>query len=358
MMRAFLSQSQWKTTLLMVLITIPATAMGQTQGDMTVNAATTVLNEVMSIPAKQIPQRLLKEARGIAIVPGVMKGGFVVGIRHGRGVALIKDDAGNWHQPTFISLTGGSVGWQAGIQSTDVVLVFKTSRSVNNLMNGQLKIGVDAAVAAGPVGREAGAATDSGLSAEIYSYSRSRGLFAGVSLEGSGLQVDHLADRAFYRSDAAGNPTVLPQSAVRLMDRVGQISGSRTLEAVSTSPASTQPLPMNFASQSEPVRRQLVASWEQLTQLLDVEWKAYTALPPALVAGQTTVQIRELNDVLQRYSSIASNPQYAALAQRHEFATTYQLLREYVTLQSSEAKRLTLPPPPAVNNAGVSRGRY
>ena len=146
-----------------------------------------------------------------------------------KGVMLVKDDAGSWHQPAFITMSGGSVGWQAGIQSTDVVLVFKTRSSVNNLMNGRLKIGVDAAAAAGPVGREATAATDASLSAEIYSYSRSRGLFAGVSFEGSGLQVDHLAERAYYRSDAAGNHTTLPESAVQLMNRVAQYSGAQAV---------------------------------------------------------------------------------------------------------------------------------
>ncbi len=359
-MRALFSKSPWASVFLMVLAALPAVANGQTQGDMTVAAAVIVLDDVMSIPGKQIPQRLINEAHGVAIIPGVVKGGFVVGVRHGRGVVLVKDDAGNWHQPTFITMTGGSVGWQAGIQSTDLVLVFKSRSSVNNLMSGQLKIGVDAAAAAGPVGREAEAATDVRLAAEIYSYSRSRGLFAGVSLEGSGLQVDHLANRAYYRSDAAGNPTMLPESAVRLMDRVAHYSGSGTIVAAPNVPTSPppQPLPQGpVSSQSEAVRQQLVASWTQLSVLLDDQWKAYLALPAGLVTGQQTASAEELEAALRRYAAIANNPQYASLVQRQEFATTYQLLRQYATVRSTEAKRLNLPPPPT-NNADVLRGRY
>jgi hypothetical protein len=257
------------------------------------------------------------------------------------------------------------VGWQAGIQSTDLVLVFKSPNSVNNLMSGRLKIGVDAAAAAGPVGREAAAATDARLAAEIYSYSRSRGLFAGVSLEGSGLQVDHLADRAYYRSDSAGNPTVLPQSAVQLMNRVAQYSGSSTVATAGPTTAAPLPGATPLASATPPVappseatRQRLVAAWTQLSQLLDDQWQSFTALPAGLVSGQAAVSPQELNAVLQRYVSIANSPQYAALAQRPEFATTYQLLREYVTLQSTGAAQLTLPPPPTLNEASAPRGRY
>src|SRR5215470_10981392 len=145
---------------------------------------------------------LLSEAQGVAIIPDVTKIGFIAGVRRGHGVVMVRDAEGEWSLPQFITLTGGSVGWQAGIQGTDVVLVFKTKKGVEGLMRGKFTIGADASVSAGPVGRDAEAATDTQLKAEILSYSRSRGLFAGVSIDGSALEVDQRAHVAFY-----GSPT-------------------------------------------------------------------------------------------------------------------------------------------------------
>ena len=134
----------------------------------------------MAIPGRQIPETLLAEAQGIAIVPNVIKVGFVAGIRWGHGVVMVRDAEGEWSLPQFVTLTGGSVGWQAGVQGTDVVLVFLTKKSVEGLWRGKFTIGADASVAAGPVGHDAAAATDARLRAEILSYSRSRGLFIGL----------------------------------------------------------------------------------------------------------------------------------------------------------------------------------
>src|SRR5207253_1884276 len=121
------------------------------------------------------------------------------GARYGRGIVMVRDERGYWRPPAFVTLAGGSFGWQIGLQVTDIVLVFKTRSSVDGLMRGKFTLGADAAAAAGPVGREAAAATDAELRAEIYTYSRSRGLFAGVSLDGSVLSVDHTANAAFYQ---------------------------------------------------------------------------------------------------------------------------------------------------------------
>lgn len=163
-----------------------------------VESATEVVEKIMEIPEKAIPPALLAGARGIAIVPGVIKVGFVVGGEYGHGVLVVRNKEGGWSDPAFVTLASGSVGWQIGAQSTDFVIVFKTPRSIEGIMKGKYTLGADASVAAGPVGRKAEAATDVQLKAEIYSYSRSRGLFAGVSLEGSALQMDDEADAAFY----------------------------------------------------------------------------------------------------------------------------------------------------------------
>ncbi len=168
----------------------------------TVEASCEVVDALAGIPLKGIPPSLFKDAQGVAIFPGVIKAGFVVGGRFGRGVFLVREMGDSWSPPKFVSIAGGSFGWQVGAQSTDLVLLFKTRASVDRILKGKAKLtlGADVAVAAGPVGRQAEAATDAQLRAEIYSYSRSRGLFAGLALEGAALLVDSAATDEYYRS--------------------------------------------------------------------------------------------------------------------------------------------------------------
>ncbi len=168
----------------------------------TVNQAISVLDKIMEIPESAIPPSLLSNAYGIAIIPGVIKGAFIFGGRYGEGVLMVRDSGGGWSNPTFLSIGGGSFGWQIGGQSTDVILVFKSPRSIENIKKGKFTLGADAAVAAGPVGRRVEGATDVMLKAEILSYSRSRGFFAGVSLEGSVLNILWEDNTAYYGRDS------------------------------------------------------------------------------------------------------------------------------------------------------------
>jgi len=157
-----------------------------------------VLNEIMQAPDKAVPQDLLRDAKAIAVIPDMIKAGFIFGGRRGEGLISVKTREGTWSNPSFITMTGGSIGFQAGVSSTDVILVFRTQRGVDSIVNGKFTLGADASAAAGPVGRTATAATDTQLKAEIYSYSRSRGLFAGVALDGSALRIDYDANAAIY----------------------------------------------------------------------------------------------------------------------------------------------------------------
>ena len=179
-----------------MLSAAPAPAAGKESARVT--AATEVMKQIMEIPEKSIPPALLADAQALAIIPGVIKLGLVVGGQYGRGVLVVREKDGSWSETVFVTLTSGSVGWQIGAESTDFILVFKDRKSIDGVMKGKYTLGADAAVAAGPVGRRAAAATDVKLAAEIYSYSRNRGLFAGVSLEGSALQVDDAANATFY----------------------------------------------------------------------------------------------------------------------------------------------------------------
>jgi lipid-binding SYLF domain-containing protein len=170
-----------------------------------VTSAIQVMNEIMTIPEGGIPDSLLRDAAGIAIFPGLLKAGFILGARYGEGVLLVRNQDRTWSNPVFYRLMGGSIGWQIGAQSTDIILVFRTIRSMDAITGGKFTLGADASVAAGPVGRHAEASTDVLLRAEILSYSRTRGLFAGVSLEGAAVQVDYGSTETFYNM-----PSVMP----------------------------------------------------------------------------------------------------------------------------------------------------
>jgi lipid-binding SYLF domain-containing protein len=163
-----------------------------------VGDAADVLEQLLRIPEKTVPPALLSNAYAVAVIPNVMKAAFGLGVRRGKGIIVVRQDDNSWSNPAFVAITGGSVGWQIGAQSTDIILVFKTRKGVEGIENGRLTLGADAAIAAGPVGRQTGIATDIEFKAEVYSYSRSRGLFAGVSLEGTGVTMDRKANAAFY----------------------------------------------------------------------------------------------------------------------------------------------------------------
>jgi lipid-binding SYLF domain-containing protein len=164
----------------------------------TVEMAAETVRALSEIPLKGIPRTLLGDAAGVAIVPQVVKIGLVVGKRFGRGVVLVHEPNGAWSNPIFVTLDGAGIGGQAGIEKTELVLIFKSRRSLDKALQGKLALGGDASIAAGPIGREAEIAGDRRLKADILSYSRSKGLFAGLSLEGSGLKIDVRANDVFY----------------------------------------------------------------------------------------------------------------------------------------------------------------
>lgn len=158
-----------------------------------------MLSEIMSAPDRGIPRAILDKAEAIVVFPSVLKGGFVFGGHRGRGLISVRDRAQHrWSPPAFLTLTGGSFGLQIGGQAVDVVLVVMNRRGVERLLANQFKMGADSAVAAGPVGREAEASTDLQMRAEILSYSRARGLFAGLTIKGSVVKADLDANARFY----------------------------------------------------------------------------------------------------------------------------------------------------------------
>jgi len=218
--------------------------------------ATEVLEEVQGMPDQRVPDVLLSRAYGIAVIPDVTKVAFIFGGRHGNGVLVVRDKLTSpWSNPTFVSITGGSWGLQAGAQSSDIILVFTTKTGVEGIAGGKLTLGADASVATGPVGRQGSAATDLNFNAEIYSYARTRGLFGGIALDGSVISIDGSANAAFYGKRGvtateifSGQSPTAPPAAQRFLTRLAQLTRS----PVRGSPAPQADMPAAAGAQAAP----------------------------------------------------------------------------------------------------------
>jgi lipid-binding SYLF domain-containing protein len=187
-----------RLALLLLTLCFATIAVAAPTEDERARNAVRVLTDIQEIPESAIPDKLFDEARAIVVVPDTLKVGLVLGGRRGHGLVSVKNPDGTWSSPSFVKLTGGSIGFQAGVQSADVVLVFRGERGLESIVNGKVTLGADAGVAAGPVGRNAATATDGQLKAEIWSWSRARGLFAGIALDGAVLSIDDAANQLIY----------------------------------------------------------------------------------------------------------------------------------------------------------------
>jgi SH3 domain-containing YSC84-like protein 1 len=220
-----------KTLLLISLVILflrPAVVSASDRDDdlSRIENATRVFQEIMSAPDKGIPNGILESAKCIAIIPGDKKFAFVFGGSYGRGVATCHTAHG-WSAPMFVAVDGGSVGYQIGGSSTDLVMIFMNDHALQSLLGDKFKLGADASVAAGPVGRNAAAGTDIRMNAEILSYSRTKGVFAGVSLDGAVVQADKSGDRAMYgdevnRHEILSGKVSVPESARPLVREIGR----------------------------------------------------------------------------------------------------------------------------------------
>jgi lipid-binding SYLF domain-containing protein len=215
---------------LALFLIMPAVSSASSDREDDVNRAqraATVFQEIMNAP-DSIPLDVLNKAECIAIVPGDKKFAFIFGADYGRGVAVCRT-ANGWSAPIFLAVEGGSFGYQIGGSSTDLILLFMNDHALHSLLSDKFKLGGDASVAAGPVGRNATAGTDLKLTAEILSYSRSKGIFAGVSLTGTVVQADKSGDEAMYgagvsRHDILGGTVPTPEAALPLDSAIAKYS--------------------------------------------------------------------------------------------------------------------------------------
>src|SRR5690606_28957649 len=233
--------------LLPFLLLVAAPAVAGPEENARAREAMRVLSEIQEIPEQAIPDKLLDEAKAIVVIPDTIKAGLVIGGRRGHGLMSVKTPDGTWSNPVFVTLTGGSIGFQAGVQSSDIVLVFRNDRSLDNVVNGKFTLGADAAVAAGPVGRNAAAATDGQLKAEIWSWSRARGLFAGVALDGAALRIDGDAQASVYGANTTPRmvfedraPTAPSSAIVAFRDQLEEATHSARVARGTSGPAQAQ----------------------------------------------------------------------------------------------------------------------
>jgi lipid-binding SYLF domain-containing protein len=212
-------------TILIAIASLTAVASDREDDVNRTQKAAQVFKEIMNTPDRGIPSNLLESAKCIAIIPGDKKFAFIFGGSYGRGLATCRTEHG-WSAPIFVAIDSGSVGYQIGGSSTDIVMLFMNDHALQSLMGDKFKLGADASVAAGPVGRNAAAGTDLKLNAEILSYSRSKGIFAGVSLEGAVMQADKSGDKAMYGDDVTRHEILdgkvaVPASARALVEELG-----------------------------------------------------------------------------------------------------------------------------------------
>jgi lipid-binding SYLF domain-containing protein len=225
---------------LLMLLAIPLLADDREKDKDRLQSAAQVLDDVMSAPDKGIPEEILGDAKCLAVVPSLLKGGFIVGGAYGKGVASCKT-ANGWSTPAFFRVEGGSFGLQIGGQAVDYIMVIMNDRGMQDLLSSKFKLGADASVAAGPVGRHAEGATDWKMRAEVLTYSRSRGVFAGITLNGAVIKQDQDDTRAFYgrmvpfKTLLTGEFTPIPSAASPWIDALRKYAPA----AVTATPAKT-----------------------------------------------------------------------------------------------------------------------
>ncbi len=238
-----------KLMALLVLLSLPLIARAQDETRAKdidrIEEAATVLDEIMAAPDNGIPDEILHDSKCVAVVPSMMRGAFVFGANYGKGVASCRTDKG-WSAPAFIKVEGGSFGFQIGGQAVDVVMVIMNENGMKNLLSSKFKLGADASVAAGPVGRHADAATDWKMRAQVLTYSRARGVFAGLSLSGAVIKQDMDDTRAFYgrvvpfRTLLTGT-VVAPDDSQKFLGALLKYAGAPPAKTTAEAPKPAEP---------------------------------------------------------------------------------------------------------------------
>jgi lipid-binding SYLF domain-containing protein len=256
-----------RTAFVLLTLIAGAAAQAQQREEARLVLATQALEQINAMPDQGVPDWLLARAHGIAVIPNVIKVGLGIGGRGGKGVLTVRDEQGRWSNPVFVRLAGGSFGWQAGVQAADVVLVFTTKAGIDGITDGKLTLGADASVAAGPVGRATSVATDPNFSAEVYSYSRTRGLFAGLALDAAAITIDRNANATFYaKRDVTASEIMAPTApeppatarrfltVLETSTRAAATGATASAESAESAAPAQAPAPATAPAPAEPVK--------------------------------------------------------------------------------------------------------
>jgi lipid-binding SYLF domain-containing protein len=234
-----------KILIALILLSLPAFASDRAKVAGRLDEAATVIEEIMAAPDKGIPEEIFGGAKCVAVVPSLLKGGFVVGAAYGKGVATCRTPSG-WTAPAFFRMEGGSFGLQIGGEAVDLIMVIMNDQGMQRLLSSKFKLGADASAAAGPVGRHAEGTTDWKLRAQVLTYSRSRGAFAGVTVNGSTIRQDNDDTRAFYgrmvrfRTSLTG-AVQIPADAEKFVSTVGKYAGGGAMQPTAPTKATAAP---------------------------------------------------------------------------------------------------------------------
>lgn len=350
------------------LLGIAASGRGQLQphGPKTVEKATNVLNSFMNMSDQHVPRSILQRARGLIILPAMVKLEVGAHGRRGKGVAVARDEDGHWHPPSFVTMTGGTVDVQGQGKPTDIILVLNTPESVRELYSGRFKVGVDAVAGAGPVGRGTENSADDQEQADMYSYSRSGGSFRGTTIDGAEITMDAAASRNYYQSAAKspdGEPLLsnaqLPLPAAQFLAALDTYNhaarGASSNPAGSATATNETSSRLNTTTQNasalatetrvsqqesdqggdsqvdtlETTRRRLATAAKNLGGLLDESWRQYLSLPQGVFTGEGVATVDSLRRSLRRFETVANEKKYSVLLQRQEFQQAYRMLRRY-----------------------------
>jgi lipid-binding SYLF domain-containing protein len=255
-----------------------------------IQTAGTVLNQIMSAPDQAIPDKIMSGAKCIAVIPSSLKASFIFGANYGKGVATCRTAKG-WSAPAFFKVTGGSFGFQAGGQASDLVLVIRTEDGMQHLLQSKFKLGADASAAAGPVGRDAQASTDLTMRAQVLTYSRARGLFLGVSLSGGVINQNDADTQAFYGKDwtyysILNGQVPAPKDAEPFLQVVEKFAPTPRLATPIAASTPAFPAPLTAANTPAPVAPAEATTTTQPASVAPAE--TTTTTPPASVAPAET----------------------------------------------------------------------
>ena len=264
MLRSFVRTTLWCLVVVFAL-TIPVTARQSSKQSAEAERATNavnVLSEIMNIPENSIPEGLMARAHGIAVIPHVVKGAFGIGGQWGKGLISQRHEDGSWSAPAYIEIGGGSFGLQIGVEASDIVLVFTDDDGIKGILKGKVKLGADASATAGPVGRNAEVGTDVLLRSAVFAYSRSKGLFAGISVDGSVIGMDDNANRKIYGNNVTGKDILLGKAV-----RPNQVVQPFVAELQKASPPHVHIKKVTSSSSSDLVRYRAAVTLDAIRQL-------------------------------------------------------------------------------------------